>query len=116
MAEKRLSAQGFASAGVAPSYYTSATAVALTVGDFAPSGDQFLLNPGEWLLVKTGATPVNIIIQTPGTVDGLAIADRTIAVPANVERLIGPFDAGAYGNPVKFALSAITNLSIAVFR
>lgn len=46
-------------------------------------GNSFAVRPGRLLEVKnTSAAAVNVTIPTPGTVDGLAIADRVVAVPA----------------------------------
>jgi hypothetical protein len=40
---------------------------------------------------------INVTIPTPGTVDGLAVADLIVAVPASEERFIGPFPRNVYG-------------------
>lgn len=52
------------------------------------------------LYVKNGAAgAVTVTVQTPGTVDGLAIPDRTISVPAGGERLIGRLRPDVYNRP-----------------
>lgn len=50
-------------------------------------GDRFL--PGTLLHVRNGsASPITMTIVTPGLVDGLAVTDRTVAVPAGEERFV----------------------------
>lgn len=42
--------------------------------------------------VKNGGAGATVVtIPTPGTIDGLAIPDRTVSVPAGEDRFIGPF-------------------------
>ncbi len=48
-------------------------------------------------VINGGASPINVTIQTPETVDGLAVADQVVAVPASEERFIGPFRNDLYG-------------------
>ena len=45
----------------------------------------------------TGSTCV-VTIETPGTVDGLAITDRTVSIVTAKEYEIGPFPQGYYSN------------------
>lgn len=118
MAEISLSPQQMGSAGITPTYYDNSSATALTTGDFNGSGDQFTVsNDGRvFLYVKNAADMLNVTIQTPGTVDGLAVADRVVNVPANSERVIGPLDRDTYGNPFKFAMDDVDNVEIAVLR
>ncbi len=55
----------------------------------------------------TGFTCV-VTIETPATVDGLAVADRTVSVGDNKEFLIGPFPIDTYSNSlgqVKFTFN-----------
>ena len=62
--------------------------------------DRFLFgNAGrEYVLVKKGAGAVDVTVETPLTVDGLAVADRTVAVAANSDALLGPFEPRIYNN------------------
>lgn len=50
------------------------------------------------LLHNVGASSRTATFITPGTVDGQAIADRTVAVAAGVSKIVGPFDQSAYGS------------------
>jgi hypothetical protein len=56
-------------------------------------------NTGENVVlhVKNGAVLCNVTIVTPNTIDGLALADRLVAVTATEERIIGPFPNALYG-------------------
>lgn len=62
-------------------------------------GDTFV-NDGKktFLLFLNGATAFVLTIVTPGTVDGLAIADRTVSIGANEEHLIGPWPTAQYND------------------
>ena len=83
-------------------------------------------NDGKtFLYVKNGSgAPINVTLQTPGTVDGLAVADRVVAVPAGGERIISDLRPDAYNRPptgtdpneVYVDFSAVTTVSVAAFR
>jgi len=47
-------------------------------------------------LRNNGATTRTVTIPTPKTVDGLAIADRTVQLLANEHKIVGPFPEGTY--------------------
>lgn len=68
---------------------------ALTAAD-TTNGNKFTNDPGRTVLRAKNATasPVVITVDTPATVEGLAVADRTYSVPATTgDVLIGPFPA-----------------------
>ena len=69
---------------------------------------------------KSGAGACIVTIVTPGTVDGLAITERTITVPATTgDRFIGLFPAAIYNNSIhdfEFTLDEVTGLTLAVLR
>lgn len=53
------------------------------------------------VLKNTTAGAVNVTFVTPRTVDGLAVPDRVVSVPAtNGEVLVGHFDPLTYNQPV----------------
>ena len=118
MAELNVAVQSTTRAGLVAAYLDSTTTPALATGDFAGTGDQFLVpNDGRTFLhVKNGATDVAVTIQTPGTVDGLAVTDRVVTVAATSEEFIGPFSRNDYGDPFKFALDDVANVEIAAVR
>lgn len=70
---------------------------------------------------KSGAGACTLTVVTPGTVDGLAVADLAVTVPATTgDRMIGPFRPEMYNDPltglVTISFSEITGLTIAVIR
>lgn len=71
----------------------------------------------EVLHIKTVGTACTVTVQTPGTVDGQAVADRTIALGTNAERFIGPFPVDVYNQAdgqVYIDYSAVTAVTVAV--
>lgn len=72
--------------GLTPLYSTGNT------GD----GDKFQ-NDGNTFLHVTNAGETNTLtISTPGTVDGLAVADRTVTLNTDCSLFIGPFSPAQY--------------------
>lgn len=118
MAIKILPSQGATLLGTVVNLHDSSSntpaATRLTTGTLA-TGDQFQVNRGDRVFVINGATAVNVTIQTTRTVDGLAVADRVVAVAANTTRDI-LIDGNAYGDTVLFALDSVANVQIGVLR
>ncbi|MGL5911659.1 MAG: hypothetical protein ACRCZP_16785 [Phycicoccus sp.] len=77
------------------------TNVALT----APIIDGDIVDVPSILRVKTGATPTNVTIQVPLTINGLTVGPRVVAVPANSERDI-PVRDSSYKQPVGAVVGA----------
>ena len=123
MAIKNLPSQGPPSAGgLSLTYYdsTAGTPVAerLTTGTLA-TGDQFdIPNNGETvLLFKNGAAPtIDVVIESKATFGGLAVADRTVVVPANSDFMVGPFAINVYGDTLRIAIETVANTELAVLR
>lgn len=86
MARTNLATQTPTSSGITPAY------TAANVDGFA------ILNSGKTVLtVKNGnAASINVTVQTPGSIDGLALPDKVIAVPAGGERDIGNLAPNVY--------------------
>lgn len=103
-----LTAQPVPTAGFTPTY-----AAASGGGDTAPIGTNLLLH-----VINGGGSPVTLTIVTPGTSDGLAIADteRTIAAGAAAFVPLRP----VYRNPVTgraaLAYSGVTSVTVAVLQ
>lgn len=74
-----LSKQTVGLAGLAPSYS------AVSAADTFPPGNNVFLH-----VKNGGASPDTVAIATPGNVQGLAVADISVSVPAGGERMIGP--------------------------
>jgi hypothetical protein len=103
------------------------TTQTITAGGLSPtyaaasvSGDK--LRPGKttFLHVKNGdVASMTVTLATPGTVDGLAIADRAVTVGAGDDQMI-PVTA-LYGDTSDSGLasvtySAITSVTVAAIR
>lgn len=68
----------------------STAGTAITYSAAAAGGDRFVPSERTFLVVKnTSGGAITVTIATPGTVDTLAVADRTVSIPAtNGERFI----------------------------
>jgi len=102
-----LVAQSIVRAGLEPAYEACAA-----LGDeFANTGDEFIH-------IKNGAVAAQTVtIETPATVDGLAVADRAVEIPASEDRMIGPFPASTYNDGeglVQLTYDAVVTLTIAI--
>lgn len=71
-------------------------------------------------VVNGGGGAITVTIQTPGTVDGLAVSDRTVSVPAGEDRIIGPFPVRDYNQPntetIYVDFSGVTSVTVAALR
>lgn len=118
MARTKLTAQTIVRTGLNPAY-SSADGVNHHSFDNT--------NEHQFIVAKNASgSPINVVIDVPSTVDGLAVPDLTISVPATTgERWIGPFPAAVYnqadsGNSltaaVLFSVSAATSVTVGVFK
>jgi hypothetical protein len=110
MARTALSVQSIVRAGLSPTY----TAANVDGHSVANEGKQTFIH-----VKNGGASPITVTIPTPGSVDGLAVADRTVNVPAGEERMIGPFPAAFYNQAdgtVHVDFSAVTSVTLAAFK
>lgn len=93
------------------------TAVAYTAA--AGGGDSCQTGAGVVLLVKNGdASSHTVTLVTPGTVNGLAIADRAVTVAAGAEVAIpvgAEYRDRATGR-ASVTYDAVTSLTVAVVR
>lgn len=70
-------------------------------------------------VVNGGGSPDTVTIVTNREEDGLALADRTVSVPAGETRMIGPFVPAIYNDGdelVSFTHSFITSVTHAVLH
>lgn len=104
-----INAQVVTRSGLAPSYAAASA-----------GGDYFQNSGSEVLHVKNGSgSSVTVTIITQATVDGMAVTDRTVAVPAGADRMIGPFPAGTYNDGdgrVQITYSATTSVTVGVIK
>lgn len=96
--------------GLAPSY---AAADAVNGHQFDNASQGVIVH-----VINAGGSPTDVTFLTPGTVDGLAVADRTVTVAAGTDLFIGPFrnsqyGAGAAKTTVEFDITIDTSVSIA---
>lgn len=103
-----LTVQEISRSGVAPSFASA-----------AGGGDQFLNDGKTYLEVVNGATDCNVTIVTQSTVDGLAVADKTVTVSASTRKKIGPFPPSIYNDTsgyVQLTYDDVSNVTVGVFR
>jgi hypothetical protein len=90
----------------------------------AANVDGHILDGGGDVLLKVtngSGVSVNVTVQTPGTVDGLAVAEQIVAVAAGATKYIGRFQPSTYDRPVGAAdegkvyvdFSAVTSVTVA---
>ncbi len=111
--EVRLSVEQSLKSGLAATYTSSGLLAANTYK---------VRNDGKVFLhfKKTGAGDCTVTITTPGTSQGLAIADQTVTVAATTgDKFVGPLPASLFNDAssdVSFSISDTVGLSIAVIR
>jgi hypothetical protein len=113
MARTLLAIKKLTPAGVAPG---------LVAGN--ADGHSFVNDGRTWVEIdNASAGQVTATFQTPFSRDGLALAERTVDVPAGQSRLIGPFDPSVYNQDtvaergrVLVDLSAVAGVSLGAFR
>ena len=107
MPRTAITAQTVTSAGVAATYEPANTL-----------GNSYRLARGRVLHIKNASgAAVTATIPTPGTVDGLAIADRTVTVPAGTDRFLGLGTIDVHkssGEDAYVDYSAVTSVTVAV--
>lgn len=109
MARTILTVQEIVAAGVVPTL-----AAATTDGHSMPN------NGNSFMEISNGHTAAHTVTFVhPGTVDGLAVADRTVSVAAGSTAYVGPFSmnynqSGGYYIQVDY--DSTTALSVGVFR
>jgi hypothetical protein len=87
-------------------------------------GNSFTNDAKTWVHAKNGSGgSITLTFVSPGTEDGLAIADHTVAIAAGAEKVIcdlgeGTFEqtSGADRGSVYLDYSGVTSLTIGVFR
>ncbi len=98
------------------------TGLAPTFGAWDAGLQHAFANDGRiYIEVKnTAVADHTVTIQTPGTVDALAVAERTVLIPANTgDKIIGPFPPSVYNQAdgmVYIDIDVATTTTIAVIR
>lgn len=67
-----------------------------------PVADGDIIDAGPVILevANDSGASITVTVQTPGTIEGLAIADLAVAVPASGTREIGPFPPSVFAQPL----------------
>lgn len=109
MAVTALAVQQIGRAGVTP------------VFSAANTDGHTILNDGKTFLeVKNGGSEITVTIDTPQTVDGLAVANRAVVVAATTgDKMIGPFttDYNQVGTEyILVTFSAVASVTVGAFR
>jgi hypothetical protein len=87
----------------------------------AGTGDEWA-NTGRELILVANASggSINVTLDLKGTIDGLAITDRVVAVGAGVTKAIGPFPTGIYNDSstgrAKATCSATSSITIKALK
>lgn len=94
----------------APNYTDNLTAAATGNNYYVP-------NNGAVVIVAASAATSNLTVQTPNTVDGLAITDSVNALPDTDVRFFGPFPPSIYNDAQgRILVTVSANTSIFAIR
>jgi len=74
------------------------TGALLTKSTVTTGGFTFPNDGHTLLIVQNDSGALALVFDTPGTVDGLAIAQRTVTVATLEQWVIGPFPTAIYNN------------------
>jgi hypothetical protein len=110
MARQVESVQSIVRAGLEPTY---AAGDAVNHHEFTNDGETFII------VINAGGGSINVTIDAIKLVDGEAVSDRVVAVPAGETRFIGPFPTDIYNQPtgeVHFDLSGATSVTVAAVQ
>ena len=119
MAEIILAIQDLNRAGITPTFDGSPTDDADNLSE--GTVDQYLFQNNERVIVwiKNGADAGSVTIETVTTVDGFAVPDRVVAVPASGDIMMGPFPRDVYndsGRNVKLLFATVETMQVAIIR
>ena len=84
------------------------------------AGDEFVNDGDIWIHIdNSDASPHTATIDTPQTVDGLALSNPAVVVAAGTQAVAGPFSTTRFNDAagkVQITYDAVTSLTIAVIR
>jgi hypothetical protein len=72
-----------------------------------------------YIIVKTTTNAIVVTVDTPGSVDGNAIANKTYSIGTAAERHIGPFPPSFYNQSdgsISVDFDVVTGVTIGAFR
>lgn len=72
-------------------------------------------NSGRTIITvhNSDTSPHQITFETPGTVDGLAVADRQVSIPASTSQDFGDFPVSVYGSQMKIDVDSALLMLVA---
>lgn len=82
------------------------------------AGNTFTNDGNMWIVIRNDGAAADVVatIVTSKTVDGLAVADRTISLAANDFVIIAPMDVDTYGSTVTINWAGtLTDVTVGVF-
>jgi hypothetical protein len=98
----------------------AANVEALAPNAASAGGDRFAAGGRVFAyFANASGAPITVTVATPGTVDGLAIADLTISVPAGGYAVRGPFPEHLFGDAgglVSLTYSTETDLTFGAWK
>lgn len=96
------------------------TGLNATYASAASGGDEFANTGTEIVHVKNGSGgSVTVTVATTQEVEGLAVADVSVAIPAGEDRFIGPFRQKTFNasdDNVDVTYSSETSVTLAVIK
>lgn len=108
MARTALTVQTISNSGIAPSFTAAET-----------DGNWLVNNGREFLEVKNTGDEITVTIQTPATIENVAIAEVAVTIPATTgDKMIGPFATHVFNQAdgtVYVDYSGVTNVTAAAF-
>jgi hypothetical protein len=97
---------------------TSRTGLNPAYSNADAGGNDFVNLGTEMVIVKNDdASSKTVTFETTATIDGQAVSDPQVAVPAGELRIVGPFRPAYYntaGGKLVMTFSAVTNLKVAI--
>ena len=104
-----LTTQNISDTGLQPTYAAA-----------SGGGDAMVADSTSFLHIKNGAgSSMTVTLVTPGTVDNLAVADRTITIAAGTDQMIAVPDI-YYKDPTtglaSITYSSVTTVTVAAIR
>lgn len=92
---------------------------------FAPAaaaggGDEFANTGKEVAIIENGSgSSITVTAVSQISVDGLALADQTVAIAAGATKAIGPFDPAVFNDDdgmLQLTYSGVTTLTVGILR
>ncbi|KKN39099.1 hypothetical protein LCGC14_0746950 [marine sediment metagenome] len=95
--------------------------VPTNTGSLSASNNYVTPNDGRLFLhvINGGGSTCNVTIAANKLVDGLTVPDRTVAVLAGTDQMIGPFDKDVYNDAndlISVTFDFITTVTLAAMR